>query len=200
MVNRLLLAVSIVALTAGGAFAQNSYQSPGSSSAPSSSMPSQGSGGMPDTGTMKHPSGATGQPSAGEHSSQSGSSSSDQSGSGSMDQGSMGQAGSGMSESHSAMTGKSGNVKEAQQTLKDQGLYKGKVDGKIGPQTKSALAQFQKQNGLKQTAQLDHPTMKALMQSNSGSSGGNMGGSSGGNMGGSSSGNMGGSSSGTTSQ
>ena len=193
MVNRLLLAVSIVALTAGGAFAQNSYQSPGSSSAPSSSMPSQGSGGMPDTGTMKHPSGATGQPSAGEHSSQSGSSSSDQSGSGSMDQGSMGQgsmgqAGSGMSESHSAMTGKSGNVKEAQQTLKDQGLYKGKVDGKIGPQTKSALAQFQKQNGLKQTAQLDHPTMKALMQSNSGSSGGNMGGSSGGNMGGSSSG------------
>lgn len=184
MLNRLLLAVSIVALTAGGAFAQNSDQSPGSSSAPSSSMPSPGMGGAGKTGNSSSQSGASG-----EHSpSQARSSSSDQSGSGSMGQGSMGQAGSGMSESHSAMTGQSsGNVKEAQQTLKDQGLYKGKVDGKLGPQTKSALAKFQKQNGLKQTAQLDHPTMKALMQSNNGSSGGSMGGSSGGGMGGPSS-------------
>jgi peptidoglycan hydrolase-like protein with peptidoglycan-binding domain len=56
----------------------------------------------------------------------------------------------------------SGNVRQAQQALQDQGLYKGQVDGKMGPQTKHAIAQFQKQKGLKQTAQLDQPTISDL--------------------------------------
>ena len=56
----------------------------------------------------------------------------------------------------------SDNVRQAQEVLQDQGLYKGQVDGKMGPQTKHAIAQFQKQKGLKQTAQLDQPTMSDL--------------------------------------
>jgi peptidoglycan hydrolase-like protein with peptidoglycan-binding domain len=56
----------------------------------------------------------------------------------------------------------SSNVRQAQEALQDQGLYKGQVDGKLGPQTKHAIAQFQKQKGLKQTAQLDEPTLNDL--------------------------------------
>jgi peptidoglycan hydrolase-like protein with peptidoglycan-binding domain len=59
-------------------------------------------------------------------------------------------------------SGSSDNVRQAQEALQDQGLYKGQVDGKLGPQTKHALAQFQKQKGLKQTAQLDQPTLNDL--------------------------------------
>ena len=56
----------------------------------------------------------------------------------------------------------SSNVRQAQEALQDQGLYKGQVDGKMGPETKHAIAQFQKQKGLKQTAQLDQPTLNDL--------------------------------------
>jgi peptidoglycan hydrolase-like protein with peptidoglycan-binding domain len=59
-------------------------------------------------------------------------------------------------------------VIEAQQALKQQGLYKGPVDGKIGPETRSAISHFQKQNGLQQSAQLDERTMNDLQGSNSG--------------------------------
>jgi hypothetical protein len=59
---------------------------------------------------------------------------------------------------HPSMT----SVRGAQATLKQQGLYKGQVDGKIGPQTRSALTQFQAQNGLSQTARLDQPTIDKL--------------------------------------
>jgi peptidoglycan hydrolase-like protein with peptidoglycan-binding domain len=37
------------------------------------------------------------------------------------------------------------------------------LDGVIGPETKQALAAFQKINGLKQTATLDQPTADALI-------------------------------------
>lgn len=53
-------------------------------------------------------------------------------------------------------------VKQAQEALQTQGLYRGQVDGKFGPQTRHAVAQFQKQKGLKQTAQLDEQTMNDL--------------------------------------
>jgi peptidoglycan hydrolase-like protein with peptidoglycan-binding domain len=59
-------------------------------------------------------------------------------------------------------SGSSDNVRQAQEALQGQGLYKGQVDGKMGPQTKHAIAQFQKQKGLKQTAQLDQPTISDL--------------------------------------
>ena len=63
------------------------------------------------------------------------------------------------------------NIRQAQEALQDQGLYKGQVDGKWGPQTKQAVQQFQKQKGLKQTAQLDQQTLTDLQSSsNSGGS------------------------------
>jgi peptidoglycan hydrolase-like protein with peptidoglycan-binding domain len=65
----------------------------------------------------------------------------------------------------------SDEIRQAQEALQDQGLYHGQVDGKWGPQTKNAIAQFQKQKGLKQTAQLDQQTMNDLQNSSGGSSG-----------------------------
>lgn len=51
-----------------------------------------------------------------------------------------------------------GLIKEAQTQLKDNGLYNGPVDGIVGPKTRAALRTYQKQNGLRQTARLDHET------------------------------------------
>jgi hypothetical protein len=63
-------------------------------------------------------------------------------------------------------------IKQAQTELKQQGLYNGAIDGIVGPQTKSAISQFQKREGLPQTASLDQQTLSHLMSSgNSGSSG-----------------------------
>jgi peptidoglycan hydrolase-like protein with peptidoglycan-binding domain len=59
-------------------------------------------------------------------------------------------------------------IEQAQQQLKSAGLYRGEVDGVMGPQTQTALSQFQKQQGLPETAQLDQQTMGRLT-SNSGS-------------------------------
>ena len=65
--------------------------------------------------------------------------------------------------SNSAAGGASStDIRQAQEALQDHGLYKGQVDGKWGPQTKRAVAQFQKQKGLKQTAQLDQQTLNDL--------------------------------------
>jgi len=61
-------------------------------------------------------------------------------------------------------------VKQAQQALKQKGIYTGQVDGKDGPQTRSAISQFQKQNGLRQTAQLDAQTMAQLQSGDSSAS------------------------------
>lgn len=85
----------------------------------------------------------------------------------------MGQAPKASSASHGAMHAtSSAKVKKAQQALQEAGLYKGKVDGKFGPQTKNAVKQFQKENGLKQTARLDSATMKKLTEA--GGAGGSM--------------------------
>jgi peptidoglycan hydrolase-like protein with peptidoglycan-binding domain len=61
-------------------------------------------------------------------------------------------------------------VAQVQQELKSQGLYNGAIDGVIGPQTKTALSQFQQQNGLRQTATLDRQTRDRLAQANTGNS------------------------------
>jgi peptidoglycan hydrolase-like protein with peptidoglycan-binding domain len=53
-------------------------------------------------------------------------------------------------------------VMQAQQKLADEGLYHGPIDGLMGPQTKGALAAYQQQNGLKQTARLDQATTDRL--------------------------------------
>lgn len=52
--------------------------------------------------------------------------------------------------------------KNIQQALKNAGLYSGKVDGSIGPKTKSAIEAFQSQNGLKADGKVGPKTWKAL--------------------------------------
>mgnify|MGYP001612795382 CR=1 FL=1 len=42
-----------------------------------------------------------------------------------------------------------GREKDIQTALKNAGLYNGSIDGNIGPKTKKAIEEFQKQNGLK---------------------------------------------------
>jgi hypothetical protein len=80
---------------------------------------------------------------------------------------------SGMSRGGSAENISPQEVKQAQTELQQQGLYKGKIDGIVGPATKSAISQFQKREGLPQTASLDPQTMQHLMStSGSGSSSG----------------------------
>ena len=54
-------------------------------------------------------------------------------------------------------------IRQAQEQLRDQGLYHGQIDGILGPGTKRALQQFQQKNGLQVTATLDQPTMNKLL-------------------------------------
>jgi peptidoglycan hydrolase-like protein with peptidoglycan-binding domain len=57
------------------------------------------------------------------------------------------------------------SIQQAQQRLQAQGLYNGAIDGRNGPEMKSALMQFQQRNGLPQTGVLDQQTQARLMQS-----------------------------------
>ena len=57
------------------------------------------------------------------------------------------------------------DIRWAQVELRDRGLYNGSLDGVLGPKTKQALAQFQQNNGLNQTASLDALTWDALTSS-----------------------------------
>jgi peptidoglycan hydrolase-like protein with peptidoglycan-binding domain len=54
------------------------------------------------------------------------------------------------------------DIRWAQVELRDKGLYKGSLDGILGAETKRALGQFQKNNGLGRTASLDAQTWEAL--------------------------------------
>ena len=49
-----------------------------------------------------------------------------------------------------------------QATLQEQGYYHGQVDGLMGPLTRDALANYQRDNGLVSTAALDQPTLASL--------------------------------------
>jgi peptidoglycan hydrolase-like protein with peptidoglycan-binding domain len=53
-------------------------------------------------------------------------------------------------------------VRQVQQQLQTDGLYKGRIDGLMGPETRQAIAQFQQQNGLQNTGRLDQQTLAAL--------------------------------------
>jgi peptidoglycan hydrolase-like protein with peptidoglycan-binding domain len=57
------------------------------------------------------------------------------------------------------------DIRWAQVELRFRGLYKGSLDGVLGPKTKRALAQFQQNNGLAQTASVDAQTWDALTSS-----------------------------------
>jgi peptidoglycan hydrolase-like protein with peptidoglycan-binding domain len=54
------------------------------------------------------------------------------------------------------------DFRQAQLELRNMGLYNGSLDGVVGQETKRALEQFQKNNGLDRTARLDGQTMVAL--------------------------------------
>ena len=53
-------------------------------------------------------------------------------------------------------------VKAVQQALKDKGHDPGAIDGVMGPKTRSALRDFQKKEGIKDTGSLDQDTMSKL--------------------------------------
>jgi peptidoglycan hydrolase-like protein with peptidoglycan-binding domain len=56
-------------------------------------------------------------------------------------------------------------IKQAQEQLKSDGLYRGRIDGIIGRKTRAALARFQQRNGLRRTARLDQSTFTRLIGS-----------------------------------
>jgi peptidoglycan hydrolase-like protein with peptidoglycan-binding domain len=61
-------------------------------------------------------------------------------------------------------------IQQLQQHLKGAGLYRGSVDGEMGPETKHAISQFQQQNGLDQTGVVDQQTLSALSSNQGGAS------------------------------
>lgn len=56
----------------------------------------------------------------------------------------------------------SGVIQQAQSQLQSEGLYSGPVNGVADEQTRSAITQFQQQNGLAVTGRLDTATLEAL--------------------------------------
>jgi hypothetical protein len=53
-------------------------------------------------------------------------------------------------------------VADVQSVLQEQGYYHGEVDGLVGPLTQEALAAYQSNAGLEQTAAVDQPTLESL--------------------------------------
>lgn len=53
-------------------------------------------------------------------------------------------------------------IANVQQALQEQGYYNDEVDGLIGPNTRAALRDFQRDQGLPVTAAIDGPTLRAL--------------------------------------
>jgi peptidoglycan hydrolase-like protein with peptidoglycan-binding domain len=54
-------------------------------------------------------------------------------------------------------------IRDVQVKLQADKFYNGKIDGMLGPQTRRALAEYQKQNGLRVTANLDRQTRDSLL-------------------------------------
>jgi peptidoglycan hydrolase-like protein with peptidoglycan-binding domain len=54
------------------------------------------------------------------------------------------------------------DIRWAQVELRYRGLYQGSLDGIVGPETRRALRQFEKINGLGQSESLDAQTWEAL--------------------------------------
>jgi hypothetical protein len=53
-------------------------------------------------------------------------------------------------------------VANVQAALQQQGYYQGDVDGLLGPLTRDAIADYQRSNGLVETAAIDQPTLDSL--------------------------------------
>src|SRR6266513_2802273 len=53
-------------------------------------------------------------------------------------------------------------IANAQAALQQQGYYQGEVDGLLGPITRAAIADYQRDHGLYETAAIDQPTLESL--------------------------------------
>jgi len=53
-------------------------------------------------------------------------------------------------------------IANVQTALQQQGYYQGEVDGLLGPLTRAAVADYQRANGLAETAAIDQPTLELL--------------------------------------
>ena len=53
-------------------------------------------------------------------------------------------------------------IANVQAALQQQGYYHGEVDGLIGPLTRAAVADYQRDHGLYETAAIDRPTLESL--------------------------------------
>jgi hypothetical protein len=53
-------------------------------------------------------------------------------------------------------------VANVQAALQQQGYYRGEVDGLLGSLTRTALADYQRDHGLYETAAIDRPTLQSL--------------------------------------
>jgi hypothetical protein len=53
-------------------------------------------------------------------------------------------------------------IANVQATLQQQGYYQGEVDGLLGPLTRAALANYQRDHGLYETAAIDRATLESL--------------------------------------
>jgi peptidoglycan hydrolase-like protein with peptidoglycan-binding domain len=67
------------------------------------------------------------------------------------------QSGASSTQSHDPQS-----VRDVQQALKQKGFDVGAVDGRMGPETQSALREFQRSQGLPQSGNLDQQTLSAL--------------------------------------
>jgi peptidoglycan hydrolase-like protein with peptidoglycan-binding domain len=56
-------------------------------------------------------------------------------------------------------------VKQIQSVLQQQGLYRGRIDGVVGRETRAALAAYQQKEGSSKTPALDQKTLEALLTS-----------------------------------
>jgi peptidoglycan hydrolase-like protein with peptidoglycan-binding domain len=80
-----------------------------------------------------------------------------------MEQQSQRQAGAaGQAQKISAQQLSSDQVKQIQQALQDKGVSPGPVDGVVGPKTKQALRQFQQDQGIAGSGQINEQTLQAL--------------------------------------
>ena len=74
--------------------------------------------------------------------------------------GALGQVG--LASSGSTQPGQGHLVRDAQSELQHEGLYRGQIDGVLGPETKQAIAAYQAREGLQQTATLDQDTVERM--------------------------------------
>jgi putative peptidoglycan binding protein len=53
-------------------------------------------------------------------------------------------------------------IANVQSALQQQGYYHGEIDGLLGPETRGAVAAYQRDHGLYETASIDQPTLQSL--------------------------------------